>query len=560
LTSAQRLLDIRLTSMALARMFLGMNPAHANSHEISWRAELLPQHERVLTGDAVRFVAALSHRFSRRVAERLEVRMLRQAAFDEGDRPDFPRYTRELRASSWNVSAPPADLLDRRVEISGAVDEKAMIDGLESRASSFIADFEDATAPTFTNLVQGQLNLMSAARGTLRRGAAQEGLASPSIERSATLFVRPRGLHLSEKHMLVNGAAVPAPLFDLGLHVFHNARTLSERGSGVYLYLPKLESFLEARLWNDILSHCEHALELPTGTIRATATIESLPAAFEMDEILFELKEHSAGLCFGQSHYVSSFIKKLRCDPAAVLPDRSQLGIDRGFLLACSQLLVRTCHRRGAHAMGGLATQLLPSTVPEASTRLLSRVRADKVREVVLGHDGTRVAHPELVSVAREAFDQHMRGPHQLRRLPTFQPVSPADLLTVPEGTISEAALKNALRVGVAQLQAWLAGSGHVALDERIEDASTAEIACAQVWQWIRHGVRLDTGRLVTRQLVRALLDVETERLAAARYPAGTQPHSFSEACELFDSITCAPELAEFLTVPAYEALLARGL
>jgi malate synthase A len=353
---------------------------------------------------------------------------------------------------------------------------------------------------------------------------------------------------------------VPAPLFDLGLYVFHNARTLCKRGSGVYLYLPKLESHLEARLWNDIFVHCERALGLPSGSIRATATIESLPAAFEMEEILFELREHSAGLCLGQSNYLSSYIKTLRSDPNAVLPDYSQLGDAAGFLHACSQLLVRTCHRRGAHAMGGMAVQIPASTDVEARARLVQRLRADKVHEVILGYDGTRVAHPQLVSVAREAFDAHMRGPHQLRRLPGYQPVSAQDLLTVPEAKVSEVGLQRALRVGVAQLEAWLSGSGAVMLDGRIEDASSAEVASAQVWQWIRHGVTLDTGRRVTQQLVRAMLHVETLRLAATRCPGGDPSHSLKEASALFASLACAREPAEFSSVPAYEVLLARGL
>jgi malate synthase len=537
-----------------------MNLAQLSWQDVSWRAELSPQHECVLTADAIRFVAALSQRFSRRVAERLEVRGLRQAAFDTGDRLDFPRYTRELRASAWGVCPAPAALLDRRVEVSAGVDEATLIEALESPASSVIADFEDATAPAFTNLIDGQLNLIAAARGVLRRRSRREDDRRPPVERRPTLFVRPRGLHLSEKHLLVSGAAVPAPLFDLGLYVFHNARALCKRGSGVYVVLPKIESYLEARLWNDILAHCEHAFELPTGSIRATASIESLPAAFEMEEILFELREHSAGLSLGQANFLSSFIKKLRSDPDAVLPECSQLGADRGFLLACSQLLVRTCHRRGAHAIGGLAALIPPSNDAEASARITRRLRADAVREVVLGYDGTRVAHPQLVPIAREAFDEHMRGPHQLRRLPAYAPVSPGDLLSVPEGKVSEAGLKRALRVGVAQLDAWLAGSGALALDGRIEDASSADVACAQVWQWIRHGVTLDTGRRVTRQLVRAMLHVETLRLAATRCPGGEPSRSLTEASKLFDSIACAREPAEFSSVPAYEALLARGL
>jgi malate synthase len=536
-----------------------MQDANFGSHDISWHAELLPHYARVLSPEAIGFISGLIRRFAHRFSDRRAARAIRQAAFDAGERPNFPRYTRELRASPWTVPSPPNELSDRRVELTGPIDRKTLLEGLNARASAFIADFEDASTPTFANLVEGQMNLFDAVRGTLRFDAP-DGKRHELARQPSALMVQPRGLHLDEKHLRVDRAEAPAALFDVGLHVFHNARALRERGSGVYLYLPKLESFLEARLWNDVFEYCERTLDLPLGTIRAAASIETLPAAFEMDEILFELRRHSLGLHFGRCNFIFSYIKKLRSDPRAVLPDRAQLSLDGGVLLAATRLLVRTCHRRGAHAIGGMAARAPLDLDPGAHDAALQRVQADMTREVTLGHDGTRVTHPALVPVARAVFDRHMRAPNQLRRMPEFSPLMPTDLLAVPGGDATESGLCNALRVGVAYLEGWLRGKGSVSLDGMLEDAATAEIARAQLWQWIRHGVALDNGRVVTRSYVRAHLPVEAQRLVSQRTTAGGPPHLFATACELFESLVCAEEFTEFLTLPAYEALLARGL
>jgi malate synthase len=536
-----------------------MQEATVGSHEISWHAELPPHYARVLTPEAIRFVAGLIQRYHHRVSDRLTARAVRQAAFDAGERPNFSRYTRELRASPWSVPSPPDELSDRRVELTGPVDRKTLVEGLNAQASVFIADFEDASTPTFANLVEGQLLLMDATRGSLHFDAP-DGERHEIARRHSALMVQPRGLHLVEKHLRVNRAEAPAALFDVGLYVFHNARALRERGSGVYLYLPKLESFLEARLWNDIFEYCERTLDLPLGTIRAAVSIETLPAVFEMDEILFELRRHSLGLHFGRCNFIFSYIKKLRSDPDAVLPDRGRLSLDGGVLLAATRLLVRTCHRRGAHAIGGMAVRAPLQLDGDALAAALQQVRADMIREVTLGHDGTRVAHPSLVPVARAVFDQHMRASNQLRRMPEFTPLIPKDLLTAPPGAATESGLRNALRVGVAYLEGWLRGKGSVPLDGVLEDAATAEIARAQLWQWIRHGVALDNGHVVTRSYVRAHLPVEAQRLVSQRAKAGGPSHLFAAACELFESLVCGEEFAEFMTLPAYEALLARGL
>jgi malate synthase len=519
------------------------------------KAPLRPGYEQVLTPAALAFVAELARRFGPAIDAALTRRAERRSALEGGARLDFQPETAAIRAGDWKVAPHPADLARRVVEITGPVDRKMIINALNSGADVFMADFEDATAPTWDNLVQGQINLMSAVRRTLAHEEPKTGKSYRLNERTATLMVRPRGLHLPESHIEVDGRPLRGSLFDFGLFAFHNAAELVRRGTGPYFYLPKMESHLEARIWNQVFEHTQDALGLARGTIKATCLIETLPAAFEMDEILYELREHSAGLNCGRWDYIFSFIKSLRHDPAALLPDRSQVTMEQPCMRAYAQLAVRTCHRRGAHALGGMAAQIPIRNDPEASATALAKVRADKLREVRDGHDGTWVAHPGLVPVAREIFDAHMKGPNQLDRLREEVQVSAADLLQVPTGTRTEEGLRLNVRVGVQYLEAWLGGLGCVPLYNLMEDAATAEISRTQIWHWIHHGASLADGRMVTPGLVQRVLDEEMKRIAGEIGSSRLESGRFPEAVELFLRVATSQSLEEFLTLPAYQAL-----
>src|SRR3989442_9985650 len=442
--------------------------------------------ERVLTSPALAFVEDLARRFRGRIDELLTRRRATQARFNNGDRPDFLPDTSSIRSGDWRIAQVPADLLDRRVEITGPVDRKMIINALNSGAQVFMADFEDANSPTWANIVGGQNNLIDAVRGTISFVQPDTRKRYELNARTATLMVRPRGLHLIERHCLVDDRPVPGSLFDFGMFLFHNADALIRAGTGPYFYLPKLQSHLEARLWNDVFTHAQAALGIPTGTIKATVLIETLPAAFEMDEILYELREHSAGLNCGRWDYIFSSIKTLREDPGFVLPDRGQVTMETPFLRSYTQLLIRTCHRRGAHAMGGMAAQIPIKDDPRANDAALDKVRADKLREVREGHDGTWVAHPGLVDVARRVFDEGMPGPNQLGRLREDVTVTADMLLEPARGQRTESGLRHTIRVGIRYLEAWLGGQGAVPIYNLMEDAATAEISRAQIWQWLR--------------------------------------------------------------------------
>jgi len=503
--------------------------------------------ETVLTPAALAFVGELVGAFAPRVEALRARRRERQEAFDQGERPDFLAETAALRAADWTIGAVPADLQDRRVEITGPVDRKMIVNALNSGARVFMADFEDSCAPTWANVIDGQANLRDAIERRIDFDDPQTGKRYALAERTATLVVRPRGWHLPEAHLRWSGRAVPAALVDFGLYFFHCAAALRARGTGPYFYLPKMESHLEARLWNDVFLHAQAALGLPRGTIKATALIETLPAAFEMDEILWELREHSAGLNCGRWDYIFSFIKKLRADPACVLPDRAQVTMEQPFLRAYTQLLVKTCHRRGAHAMGGMAAQIPLKNDPAANERALEKVRADKLREVRDGHDGTWVAHPGLVGVAQAVFDAHMPGANQLDVRRDDVEARAADLLRVPEGTRTLEGLRHNVRVAVQYLEAWLRGSGCVPLYGLMEDAATAEISRAQVWQWLRHGAALEDGTRVTAPLVQRVIAEEAAPLGSAG--------RFADARALFERLCTDDRFEEFLTLPAYELL-----
>src|SRR5208282_33253 len=447
----------------------------------------------ILTEDARAFLLKLAARFEPRRQELLARRQTVQREIDHGKLPDFLPETAEIRQSEWKVAPIPKDLLDRRVEITGPVDRKMIINALNSGANVYMADFEDSNTPTWNNNIEGQQNLKDAIRGTIHY-ESPEGKQYRLGSNLATLVVRPRGWHLDERHFLVEGKPISASLFDFGLFFFHNAATLLGKGTGPYFYLPKLESHLEARLWNDVFCFAQDELGIPRGSIRATVLIETILAAFEMDEILYELRAHSAGLNCGRWDYIFSFIKKFRAHPEFVLPDRSQVTMETHFLSSYVALLVEICHRRGIHAMGGMAAQIPIRNDAAANEQALEKVRRDKLREVKAGHDGTWVAHPGLVAVAKEIFDKYMPEPNQISKPRVHRTVEARDLLEVPKGDITEAGLRWNIDVGLQYLHSWLKGSGCVPIYNLMEDAATAEICRAQVWQWLRHGAHVKDG------------------------------------------------------------------
>jgi malate synthase len=510
--------------------------------------------DRVLTPPAVAFVEDLVRRFRPRIDDLLARRRDAQARYDSGAALDFLADTADVRRGDWRIEPVPADLQDRRVEITGPVDRKMIINALNSGASVFMADFEDANSPTWANTIGGQANLMDAVRRTITF-ESETGKRYALHAKTAVLLVRPRGFHLPERHWIVDGAPAPGMLVDFGLYFFHNAAALRDAGTGPYFYLPKMQSHLEARLWNDMFLHAEQTLGVPRGAIKATVLIETLPAAFEMDEILFELKEHSAGLNCGRWDYIFSAIKTRRTDPRFVMPDRGQVTMEAPFLQAYVRLLIKTCHRRGAHAMGGMAAQIPIKDDPEANARALDKVRADKLREVREGHDGTWVAHPALVPVAKDVFDEHMPQPNQLDRLRGEVVANAASLVEAPRGTRTEDGLRHNIRVGIQYLEAWLGGQGAVPIYNLMEDAATAEISRTQIWQWLKHGATLEDGRAVTRALVQHCVGEEYERVrrevGAARFERG----HFPEARRLFEEVATSEQLQDFLTLPAYEVL-----
>jgi malate synthase len=515
--------------------------------DIDVTGEVRPEWDDVLSDEALGFVALLHKEFNPRRLELLAVREERKQRLDAGELPDFLPGTREIRESDWTVAPIPPDLEDRRVEITGPVDRKMIINALNSGANVFMADFEDANSPTWENCIQGQLNLIDAVRRTIsfESGAKRYQLN----DRTATLLVRPRGWHLDEQHVTVDGVPVSASLFDFAIYFFHNAKELIARGTGPYFYLPKMESHLEARLWNDVFVRAQQELGVPVGTIRATVLIETILASFEMHEILWELREHSAGLNCGRWDYIFSFIKKFRARRDFITPDRGSITMDKAFLAAYVDLLIRTCHKRGIHAMGGMAAQIPIKGDDAANEAAFAKVRADKLREVKAGHDGTWVAHPGMVALAKEVFDEHMPAANQIaERRGQRAEVSSEGLLQLPEGAITEKGLRQNVNVGILYVAAWLGGSGAVPLYNLMEDAATAEISRTQLWQWVHHGAKLDDGRVVDAALYRSIRDEELSRV-------GDEPHVCT-AATIFDELILADELADFLTIPAYQELL----
>src|SRR5213083_2582723 len=508
----------------------------------------------ILSPAALRFLGALARRFEPERQRLLARRRERQQELDAGRLPDFLPETKEIRDRDWTVAPIRPDLTDRRVEITGPVERKMMINALNSGANVFMADFEDANAPTWENNVRGQRNVRDAVARAIAY-TSPEGKRYALEAKTATLVVRPRGWHLVEKHLEVDGRPVAASLFDFGLTFFHTAAALVASGSGPYFYLPKLESHLEARLWNDVFLHAQDALGIPRGTIRATVLIETILAAFETDEILWELRDHSAGLNCGRWDYIFSYIKKLRRRPECVLPDRALVTMEQPFLRSYAELVIRTCHRRGIHALGGMAAQIPIKRDAALNAQALEKVRQDKLREVRQGHDGTWVAHPALVSVAREVFDAHLQGPHQIHVKRDDVRVTARDLLTAPGGAITEEGLRKNIDVALRYLAAWLAGTGCVPIYDLMEDAATAEISRAQVWQWLRHGARMESGRPVTAALVQQTLSELVESLPERVGAEGPGMTHFSLAGRILSELATGPEFAEFLTTVAYEYL-----
>jgi malate synthase len=508
----------------------------------------------ILTPEAVAFIVDLHRTFNARRKELLDARQERQKRLDAGERPNFLETTRSIRESAWTVAPLPADILDRRVEITGPVDRKMIINALNSGAKVFMADFEDSSTPTWNNLLDGHINLRDAIRRTITYADPATGKQYKLNDKVAVLFVRPRGWHLEERHVLVDGEPMSGSIFDFGLYFFHNASELLARGRGPYFYLPKMESHLEARLWNDIFIRAQKEIGVAQGSIKATVLIETILASFEMDEILYELRDHSAGLNCGRWDYIFSFIKKFSNDARAILPDRARVTMTTHFMRSYSKLAIKTCHKRNVHAMGGMSAFIPIKSDPTANENAIAQVRADKEREAGDGHDGTWVAHPGLVPVALEIFDRLMPQPNQIsKQLPDYHPTA-EDLLRVPEGEITETGLKQNVAIGLGYLEAWLRGIGCVPLFNLMEDAATAEISRAQLWQWVHHKAKLSDGRVVDLTLVESMIAGELDRqkiaVDAARYSA------YAAAADLMLELVRAPKFIDFLTLSAYQRVL----
>lgn len=516
--------------------------------------ELTPEYEAILSPEALEFISELVEKFSAKREELLKHRKTRQKELEIGKLPDFLPETEHVRNSVWAIEPVPMELLDRRVEITGPVERKMIINAMNSGAKVFMADFEDSNSPTWENVMQGQINLRDAVARTIEYHALN-GKIYKLNEETAVLSVRPRGWHLLEKHVLVKDKPISASLFDFGLHFFHNAKRLIEKGSGPYFYLPKLESHLEARLWNEVFVYSQKRLGIPQGTIKATVLIETIFAAFEMDEILYELREHSSGLNCGRWDYIFSFIKNLRHNSMYIFPDRSEVTMTVPFMRSYSLLAIKTCHRRKAHAIGGMSAYIPVKGDLRANEEAFRQVRRDKIREVKDGHDGTWVAHPDLVPVAMETFNYYMPKPNQINLKLDDIEITAKDLLVVPNGNITEQGLRTNIRVGIQYMESWLRGKGAAPINNLMEDAATAEISRAQVWQWLHNSnTTLSDGRRITIELYQQILSEEVEDLKSSLV-ASLDKNKFDEAIELFNNLSTRDDFVEFLTIPGYEYL-----
>ncbi len=516
------------------------------------KGELKTGYEEILTPEAIAFVVKLHRAFNGRRKELLEARQVRQKEIDNGKFPDFLPETAHIRESEWTVAPLPEDLLDRRVEITGPVDRKMVINALNSGAKMFMADFEDSNSPSWDNNVGGQINLRDANKRTISYENPDNGKKYALNDTIATLLVRPRGWHLLEKGLMIDGEPCSGGIFDFGLYFFHNVHQLLENGSGPYFYLPKMESHLEARLWNDAFVMAQNELGIEQGTIKATVLIETILASFELHEILWELKDHSAGLNCGRWDYIFSYIKRFRNHPEFIVPNRDQVTMASPFMDAYSRLVIQTCHKRGVHAMGGMAAFIPIKGDEAANEAAVNKVKNDKIREAKNGHDGTWVAHPGLVKVAMDVFDEFMPTPNQIDVKRENDVITAADLIAVPEGTISEAGVRKNINVGILYLESWLRGNGAAAIYNLMEDAATAEISRTQVWQWIQRGAEMEDGRKVTYEMVEGFIPSELEKIEAY---VGTEAYTngkFELATELFKKLVATEEFEEFLTLNAY--------
>lgn len=519
---------------------------------------MLPGFEQILTPEALAFVVALQRKFNHTRKVLLLERDRLQQRIDQGWKPGFLPETKHIRESAWQVEPVPADLQDRRVEITGPVDRKMIINALNSGASVFMADFEDSNAPTWYNTIQGQINLYDAIRSNIRYQQPDTGREYTLNNSTATLMVRPRGWHLPEKHLLIDDEPASASLVDFGLYFFHNARTLMEKGSGPYFYLPKLESYREARLWNEVFVFAQEYCHLPQGTIKATVLVETILATFQLHEILWELRHHSAGMNCGRWDYIFSFIKKFRNIPGHIFPDRSQVTMTVPFMRAYSQLVIKTCHERGAHAIGGMAAQIPVKNDPIANSTALEKVKADKLREVRDGHDGTWVAHPGLVPIAMDIFKAHMPEQNQLQRTREDFHCTAEELLQVPRGTITEEGVRSNIHVGILYLESWLSGNGAAAIHHLMEDAATAEISRTQLWQWLHNRVQLTNGQILNHDLYEQWRDDEIEKIRQTVGCLAYQQGQYVQAVCLFNKLVVQPDFENFLTLSAYDLILAQ--
>ncbi len=511
--------------------------------------------ETVLTPKAIEFLIALHENFEGRRQELLERRVERQAQFDAGIRPAFLKETEEIRSSEWKVAELPEDILDRRVEITGPVDRKMIINALNSGAKVFMADFEDSNSPNWRNVMEGQINLRDAVNKTISFQNPGNGKSYNLNDETAVLFVRPRGWHLNEKHLQIGNEMMSGGLVDFGLYFFHNIHALTKQGSATYFYLPKLESHEEARLWNDVFVFAQDYLGIPQGTIKATVLIETITAAFELHEILYVLKEHSAGLNCGRWDYIFSYIKKFRNESGFVTPDRAQITMTTPFMNAYALAVVKACHKRGVHAMGGMAAQIPIKSDPEANEKAMEKVMADKVREARMGHDGTWVAHPGLVSVALSAFDQYMPTKNQIHIKRKDITITEDQLLEKPEGTITEQGFRTNINVGILYIESWLRGNGAAALYHLMEDAATAEISRTQVWQWLKNEATLDDGRAIDSKLYNQIKAEEIAKIKELVGDENFKTGEFHRAIELFDELVLNDNYVDFLTNPAYNLI-----
>lgn len=533
-----------------------MEESMMTTSEIQFADNVKNYYPELLTDGALDFLIALNSKFNKARLQLLQERVKAQARLDAGEFPTFPVETEQTRNMEWQVPHIPKDLQDRRVEITGPVDRKMVINALNSGATTFMADFEDSNAPTWYNCMLGQQNLLEANLGTIKFYDSKKGKQYELNENPATLLVRPRGLHLDESHLLVNGEEASGSLVDFGLYVFHNARVLLEKGSAPYFYLPKLEHYLEARWWDEVFTFAENYLNVPRGTFKATVLIETITASYQLDEIIYELKNHIVGLNCGRWDYIFSYIKKFRNHPQFILPNRDQVTMTVPFMDAYSKRVIQRCHKRGILAIGGMAAQIPIKNNPSANNKAMEKVRADKEREVKNGHDGTWVAHPALVPIALEVFNKHMPSNNQMHVMREGEQITEEELIAIPKGTITEEGIRKNINVGILYIESWLRGQGCVALYNLMEDAATAEISRTQVWQWLKYNVRLEDGRSFKKELYETIFNEEKEKIKHLVGEANMHSTQFSKAFELFNELVTNREFQEFLTLKAYTEII----